>query len=201
MGKYKLIIIKTHMPGSQFHRCLYQSNSTAMHSQQTVKGFDRKKNTLPDTGVGKAPLPICQLGTATCEALGSISAPVAQQMAMSQPGPTEKSSEDLGGAKHEESHVTVLRTVTGLCPCGAATSSTPGLRHRLPLLWYRTPNGHRRQLRGEQTVGGRLSLRHCSSSQPQWQVSAGTRLLPALASPSSLQREGARTCPALHSFC
>lgn len=43
MGRYKLIILKTHMLGSQFHRCLYQSNSTAMYSQQTVEGFDKKK--------------------------------------------------------------------------------------------------------------------------------------------------------------
>lgn len=88
-----------------------------------------------------------------CEALGSISAPLAQQMTMSQPGLAEVSLEDLGSAKHQESCVTVLRTVTGLCLCRGTTSSTPGLRHRLPLLRHRTLNGHRRQLWGTD-VGG-----------------------------------------------
>lgn len=45
------------MLGSQFHRCLYQSNSTAMYSQQTVEGFDKKKEPDLILEVGK---PRCQ---------------------------------------------------------------------------------------------------------------------------------------------
>lgn len=121
------------MLGSPFHStkqsckgttdAFIECHSTAVYSQQTTEICQRKNLTWYWSHKNFPLLPSHQLGTTTCKTLGSVSAPCAQQMAMSQPGPAEASSEDLGNAKKQESCL-VLKNVTNLCPCEGTTSST-----------------------------------------------------------------------------